>query len=61
MRISTVIAIAACVMLLAERVRGDTMEAFALGSFMGLVVGGALGIAFAYGEHERRHGGGDHR
>lgn len=54
-----VIALALLMLLLMRVVNGDSMEAFAAGGFVGLVLGVVLGVAFVWGEWE--HHGADKR
>jgi uncharacterized membrane protein YccC len=48
-----IIALGLFALILMGMVRGDSMEAFALGGFVGVVLGVVLGVAFVWGEWER--------
>jgi uncharacterized membrane protein YccC len=48
-----IIALGLLTFILMGMVRGDSMEAFGLGGFVGFVLGAVLGVAFVWGEWER--------
>jgi hypothetical protein len=48
------IAIGLLAVIVFRLIPGDDMSAFACGAFVGLVAGAAIGVAFVYGEWERK-------
>lgn len=44
------------VIIMALRVRGDTIEGFGIGLLIGLVLGAIVGVAFASGEKSKVEG-----